>query len=126
LAVLFVDLDDFKDVNDNEGHAAGDQLLRVVARRLSETIRPGDLVARLGGDEFALLLQGVPDSAAAMATAERVVTALAEPVQMGNSPVHVGASVGLAMRQDDSTFDRLLREADVAMYAAKPGSTCVQ
>jgi diguanylate cyclase (GGDEF)-like protein len=118
-AVLFVDLDDFKDVNDTLGHAAGDQLLRVVAGRLSDTIRPGDLVARLGGDEFAILLDGLPDLDHALAVAQRVVTALAEPVQIGSSTVHVGASVGLAMRHEHSTFDGLLREADVAMYAAK-------
>jgi diguanylate cyclase (GGDEF)-like protein len=118
-AVLFVDLDDFKDVNDTLGHAAGDQLLRVVAGRLSDTMRPGDLVARLGGDEFAVLLDGVPDPEHALGVAQRVVSALAAPVQIGRSTVHVGASVGLAMRHERSTFDGLLREADVAMYAAK-------
>jgi diguanylate cyclase (GGDEF)-like protein len=118
-AVLFVDLDDFKDVNDTLGHAAGDQLLRVVAGRLVDTVRPGDLVARLGGDEFAVLLDGLPDPDFAMTVAQRIVTALAEPVQIGESSVHVGASVGLALRHDRSTFDELMREADVGMYAAK-------
>jgi diguanylate cyclase (GGDEF)-like protein len=118
-AVLFVDLDDFKDVNDTLGHAAGDELLRVVAARLNDTVRPGDLVSRLGGDEFALLLDGLPDAGVALTVAERVVTSLAEPVHIGNSWVHVGASVGMAMRREDSTFDGLMREADVAMYAAK-------
>jgi diguanylate cyclase (GGDEF)-like protein len=119
LAVLFVDLDDFKDVNDTLGHAAGDELLSVVAARLETTVRPGDLVARLGGDEFALLLDGVPDPAVALAVAERTVTALAAPVEINGTWVHVGASVGLAMRHDDSDPESFMREADVAMYTAK-------
>jgi diguanylate cyclase (GGDEF)-like protein len=119
LAVLFVDLDDFKDVNDTLGHAAGDDLLSVVAARLAATVRSGDLVARLGGDEFALLLDGVPDPAVALAVAERTVTALAAPVEINGTWVHVGASVGLAMRHDDSDPESLMREADVAMYTAK-------
>jgi diguanylate cyclase (GGDEF)-like protein len=118
-AVLFVDLDDFKDVNDTLGHAAGDQLLCVVADRLVDTVRPGDLVARLGGDEFAILLDGLREPGLAMIVAQRVVTALAEPVAIGETRVDVGASVGLAMRHESSTFDGLMREADVAMYAAK-------
>jgi len=118
-AVLFVDLDDFKDVNDTLGHAAGDKMLRVVAGRLSEAVRPGDLVARLGGDEFAVLLDGLLDPDLAFTVAERVVVALAERVEIGQNWADVGASVGLALRQDDSTFDSLMREADVAMYAAK-------
>ncbi len=118
-ALLFVDLDDFKDVNDTLGHAAGDEVLRVVAGRLSQTVRPGDLVARLGGDEFALLLEGLPEPALATTLAERVVVALAAPVQIGATWVHVGASVGVAMRQADSTVDGLMQDADIAMYAAK-------
>ena len=119
LAVLFVDLDDFKDVNDSLGHAAGDELLCVTAQRLDHTIRPGDLVARLGGDEFAVLLNGIPDADSALAVAERVVTALQEPAVIGDRRVQVGASVGMAMRRDGSTLDALMRDADVAMYAAK-------
>ena len=118
-AVLFIDLDDFKDVNDTLGHAAGDELLRVVAARLRNTMRPGDLVARLGGDEFAVLLDGLPDPGLPLTVARRVVDTLAEPVKIGGSSVRVGASVGLALRQAHSTFDELMREADVAMYAAK-------
>jgi diguanylate cyclase (GGDEF)-like protein len=119
LAVLFIDLDDFKDVNDSLGHAAGDELFRVTAQRLDHTIRPGDLVARLGGDEFAILLNGIPDADSAFAVAERVVTALREPAVIGDGRVQVGASVGMAMRREDSTVDALMRDADVAMYAAK-------
>jgi diguanylate cyclase (GGDEF)-like protein len=118
-AVMFVDLDDFKDVNDTLGHAAGDELLRVVAGRLSAAIRPGDLVARLGGDEFAILLDSLPDQDLALTVAQRVVVALAEPVKIGKHSVNVGASVGLAMRHGHSTVEGLMREADVAMYAAK-------
>jgi diguanylate cyclase (GGDEF)-like protein len=118
-AVLFVDLDDFKDVNDTMGHAAGDDLLRVVAGRLTTAIRPGDLVARLGGDEFAMLLDDLLEPDDAVMVAGRVLAALAEPVQIGSQWAHVGASIGLAMRQTDSTVAALMREADVAMYAAK-------
>jgi diguanylate cyclase (GGDEF)-like protein len=118
-AVLFVDLDDFKDVNDTLGHAAGDELLRVVADRLVVAVRPGDVVARLGGDEFAVLLDGLPEPHLAQMVADRVVTALAEPIQIGAHSAHVGASVGLAVRQEHSTLEGLMREADVAMYAAK-------
>jgi diguanylate cyclase (GGDEF)-like protein len=119
LAVLFIDLDDFKDVNDSLGHAAGDELLRVTAQRLDQTIRPGDLVARLGGDEFAVLLDGIPDARIAFAVAERIVAAVREPVVIGDGRVQVGASVGLAMRDQNSTLDALMRDADVAMYSAK-------
>jgi diguanylate cyclase (GGDEF)-like protein len=118
-AVLLVDLDDFKDVNDTMGHAAGDALLAAVAERLEATVRPGDLVARLGGDEFALLLDGIPDVAAALAVAERAVTALAAPVAIHGTLAHVGASIGLAMRHPDSDRESLMHQADVAMYTAK-------
>jgi diguanylate cyclase (GGDEF)-like protein len=118
-AVLLVDLDDFKDVNDTMGHAAGDAFLVAVAERLEATVRPGDLVARLGGDEFALLLDGIPDDASALAVAERAVTALAIPVAIHGTLVRVGASVGLAIRHHDSNPESLMRQADVAMYTAK-------
>jgi diguanylate cyclase (GGDEF)-like protein len=118
-AVLFVDLDDFKDVNDALGHAAGDELLCVAAERLSATMRPGDLVARLGGDEFAILLEDLPEKSDALTVAQRVVATLAGQVEIAGSHVHVGASVGLAMRHPGSTFEGLMREADIAMYAAK-------
>jgi len=106
-------------VNDTLGHAAGDELLRKVARRLKDAVRPDDLVARLGGDEFAVFLDGLTGPALGFTIAERIVAALAEPVEIGDSWAHVGASVGLAQRMDDSTAEGLMREADVAMYAAK-------
>jgi diguanylate cyclase (GGDEF)-like protein/PAS domain S-box-containing protein len=123
-ALMFVDLDDFKDVNDRFGHAAGDALLRVVATRLDAAVRPGDLVARLGGDEFAVLLDHVSDPADAMEVAERVVAALAAPANVAANVVHVGASVGVAFRRAGSDPVGLMREADVAMYAAKARGKC--
>jgi len=106
-------------VNDTLGHVAGDELLRVVAGRLSGAIRPGDVVARLGGDEFAVLLNGLIDPDHGFAIAERVVKVLSERLEIGQTWAHVGASVGLTMLGADSTVDTLMREADVAMYVAK-------
>ncbi|NYJ05001.1 putative bifunctional diguanylate cyclase/phosphodiesterase [Petropleomorpha daqingensis] len=119
VAVLFVDLDDFKAVNDGAGHGAGDALLTAVADRLRRVLRPGDTVARLGGDEFAVLLE---DAGAdrAETTAERLLAVLAEPFPAVGSDVRISASVGIAVGAaglHDS--DELLRHADVAMYAAK-------
>lgn len=119
LAVLFVDLDDFKHVNDKLGHAAGDALLVVVADRLRATMRSGDLVARLGGDEFAILVQGPRAADEADAVGQRVVAALAEPTCINGTVVHVGASVGLAEYGREKDSDDLMRNADVAMYSAK-------
>jgi diguanylate cyclase (GGDEF)-like protein len=118
-AVLFVDLDNFKDVNDDLGHAAGDEVLRAVADRLNDAVRPGDIVARLGGDEFALLLDNISDPNAAFGLAQRVVRSIAQPIKVGDAWTEVGASIGVAVRRDDSTLDSLMREADVAMYIAK-------
>ena len=118
-AVLFVDLDDFKDVNDLLGHAAGDEVLRAVGTRLTAVVRPGDLVARLGGDEFAVLLDGVPDATMALQLARRAVAALAPPVEVQDTSVQVGASIGVALRRGGSDIESLLREADIAMYSAK-------
>ncbi|MCU1449720.1 MAG: diguanylate cyclase/phosphodiesterase [Acidimicrobiales bacterium] len=119
VALLCIDLDDFKDVNDTLGHAAGDALLGVVAERLRQVVRSDDLVARLGGDEFAVLFHGSDALAHATIVGTRAVDALAEPVQVNGTSVHVGASVGLATYRDGSDLDGLMREADVAMYTAK-------
>jgi diguanylate cyclase (GGDEF)-like protein len=117
--VLFIDLDDFKNVNDLLGHAAGDDLLRVVAGRLTDVTRPGDLVARLGGDEFAVLLASVNDVGDAEAFANRVVAIIAEPVNVLGQVVQVGASVGLCMVEEDADLESVMRKADLAMYSAK-------
>ncbi len=117
-SVLFVDLDDFKDVNDVFGHGAGDNLLREVAARLREATRPQDLCARLGGDEFAVLLRDTGCEAAAK-VAQRIVELVAAPVQVGGADAYVGASVGVATATSVTDLEQLIHHADVAMYAAK-------
>ena len=120
LAVVFLDLDRFKVVNDGLGHAAGDRLLQEVAQRLRAVVRPGDVVARLGGDEFVVLCHGVHSDEEALAVAERVLAGLRAPVLLdARSEVVVAGSAGVACARDDSTAETLLRDADTAMYAAK-------
>jgi diguanylate cyclase (GGDEF)-like protein len=116
--VLFIDLDDFKDVNDQLGHRAGDDLLREVAARLRQATRPSDLCARLGGDEFAVLLRST-NTDTACDVAQRVVRAVSAPVQLSAGLTHVGASVGVATATCETGPDQLVQQADVAMYAAK-------
>jgi diguanylate cyclase (GGDEF)-like protein len=119
LAVLFLDLDGFKIVNDTLGHDQGDALLATVAGRLRGCVRPGDTVARLGGDEFTVLLEGA-NADAAVQVAERIARRLQLPIQLDGHELIVGTSVGLALRAGpDDRPDELLRDADVAMYAAK-------
>ncbi|WP_198171062.1 GGDEF domain-containing protein [Actinoplanes awajinensis] len=120
-ALLLVDLDDFKPVNDQLGHAAGDELLVTVARRLHRCVREGDSVVRLGGDEFAVFVQD-GDAAAAVHVAERIVDQLGEPFHIAGTTVHIGASVGVAVGADVVDGDLLLREADEAMYRVKQAS----
>jgi diguanylate cyclase (GGDEF)-like protein/PAS domain S-box-containing protein len=117
--VLFVDLDDFKIVNDTMGHTVGDELLVTAGLRLSSVVPDPVLVARLGGDEFALLIQDVADSAAVEAVAERVVQAFAEPFTLASGAVIIAATVGVATTEDSADVDELLRHADLALYAAK-------
>jgi diguanylate cyclase (GGDEF)-like protein/PAS domain S-box-containing protein len=117
-AVLYLDLDDFKRVNDTLGHAAGDALLVAVAERLLNATRGCDTVARLGGDEFAVLLDHVPDEGAGVVV-ERVLAALARPVAVGLERLVPRGSLGLAYATPDMTADDLVRDADVAMYHAK-------
>ncbi|RKR90615.1 diguanylate cyclase (GGDEF)-like protein [Micromonospora pisi] len=120
LALLLLDLDRFKNVNDALGHAIGDRLLVRVGERLTATVRREDLVARLGGDEFAVLATGVRDAAEARALAERVVEALAEPVALDGLPLDVSGSIGIAFHPDHGAdFATLMRHAEVAMYDAK-------
>jgi diguanylate cyclase (GGDEF)-like protein len=120
LAVLFVDLDEFKVVNDSLGHEAGDELLVLVARRLQTCLRRGDIAARLSGDEFTVLLHDVTELGAAINVAERIATALEDSLELRGRQVFISASVGIALSEDgDGTADTLLRNADVAMYKAK-------
>jgi len=119
LAVLLVDLDGFKQVNDSLGHDAGDQLLQAVAERFTETSRPSDTLARLGGDEFALLLDGAHETHA-VGVAKRLLLALEEPIWIAGRELVIGASIGIALHAGGvGEGEELVRHADVAMYAAK-------
>jgi diguanylate cyclase (GGDEF)-like protein/PAS domain S-box-containing protein len=119
LAVLVLDVDLFKDINDTFGHAAGDEVLREVARRLIVTTRDGDSVARLGGDEFAIMLQSTSETDGARIAA-RVSDSLSVPVEIGADSIEVGISTGCAVFPRDGTdAESLLKRADVAMYIAK-------
>jgi diguanylate cyclase (GGDEF)-like protein/PAS domain S-box-containing protein len=120
LAVLYLDLDRFKTVNDNLGHAVGDRLLQVVAQRLQQTLRPSDSVARLGGDEFAAILADLHDPSEAMYVAERLLAVVAEPVDLGDTTLVTTVSIGLAAADDgEASAGELLRRSDFAMYSAK-------
>jgi diguanylate cyclase (GGDEF)-like protein len=117
--VLFVDIDDFKVVNDTMGHSLGDELLAGVAKRLAAVVRQTDMAARLGGDEFALLIEDAADVAAVESFAERIVRAFTEPVVLSDAEVLASVTVGVATSQDSADVDELLRHADLALYAAK-------
>jgi diguanylate cyclase (GGDEF)-like protein/PAS domain S-box-containing protein len=120
LAVLYLDLDRFKTVNDNLGHETGDRLLQVVGQRLQQTLRPSDSVARLGGDEFAAILNDLHEPGEAMQVAERLLAVISEPIDLGNSPLVTTVSIGIAAADDgDASAGELLRRADFAMYSAK-------
>jgi len=118
VCALLIDLDDFKNVNDTLGHAAGDALLIEVARRLVAAVRPGDLVARLGGDEFAVIARTGDPNHGAPAMAHRLLRALARPAEIDHRAVPCGGSIGVA-QADGVDADELLRNADLALYAAK-------
>ena len=119
IAVLLIDLDGFKDVNDGLGHQAGDQLLRTVSDELGTTARASDTVARLGGDEFAVLMEDLRDPAEALTAAERLRTTLRASTALNHADVSVTASIGVAISDPTSTVSDLIRDADIAMYYVK-------
>ncbi len=122
IGLLFVDLDNFKGVNDTLGHSVGDQLLQVVALRLQGCVRQEDLLARLGGDEFCVLLENIDSHADAGAVAQKLLDALSEPYRVSGQNLSVPASIGIAcMPEDGSDAEELLKAADIAMYRAKAG-----
>jgi diguanylate cyclase (GGDEF)-like protein len=126
VAVMIIDLDDFKSINDTLGHQFGDRVLQLVAPRLAHALGPHALLARLGGDEFAAVLENVRDEADALRYAQRLLAALQSPFEIDSLLLHVGASVGVACYpQHGRTVDELLQHADVALYCAKSErSTC--
>lgn len=120
VAVLFLDLDRFKNINDSLGHPAGDALLTVAAGRIRDAVRLGDTVARLGGDEFTILLEDIADVHAAAEIADRITSQFKQPITLGSRDVLISASIGIALSSDGANqSDALLRNADIAMYTAK-------
>lgn len=127
LAVMFIDLDDFKTVNDSLGHSAGDALLVTVSERITSCLRPGDTAARLGGDEFAVLVDDLASAEDALGVAERILAVLQTPVGLSSTQVAPAASIGIAYGAATMGVDELLRNADLAMYTAKAaGKNCYQ
>jgi diguanylate cyclase (GGDEF)-like protein/PAS domain S-box-containing protein len=118
-AVLFIDLDNFKTVNDSLGHGAGDQFLAEVARRLSTCVRIGDMVARMGGDEFAVLISGVDAQIRAPRIAERILREMAAPIELERRAITPSASIGIACGDSSQSAQEILRDADLALYEAK-------
>ena len=124
IAVMLMDLDHFKEINDSLGHHVGDRLLAAVGPRLAETLREGDLMARLGGDEFGILLPEFPDESTAVGITQRLLEGLHRPVSVDELDLDVSGSIGIAFYPDHAEdADTLLRHADVAMYAAKEAGT---
>lgn len=120
LALLFLDLDRFKHVNDSFGHSVGDELLKVIADRLTAEVRENDTVTRLGGDEFTVIVSELSDIDSATALVERMLKRIQEPIELVGQQLHVGASIGIALYPDDGEdAETLLRHADMAMYQAK-------
>ncbi|MGA7987517.1 MAG: sensor domain-containing diguanylate cyclase [Candidatus Dormiibacterota bacterium] len=122
IAVMFIDLDGFKEINDNFGHSVGDEVLSAVAARLRVQVRKLDLAARLGGDEFGMLLDGMRHKSDASVVADRIIETLRRPIQLGDALITIGASVGVAVVDDPAEApkpEELMRRADMAMYLAK-------
>lgn len=121
-ALMFIDLDNFKTVNDTLGHDTGDQLLRLVAKKLADTLRFGDVICRIGGDEFAIILENVGHTGVASTIAEKCMASLAMPISISGNEIYVSASIGISVYPDDaSDMHELLKYADTAMYYAKNG-----
>lgn len=125
-ALLLLDLDDFKDVNDNYGHPVGDALLKEVACRLKSVVRASDLVARLGGDEFAITLEQVADVSQSIHVAEKVIAQVAQPLQLEGVHVNIGVSIGIAFAPEHAdSVEALMKYADISLYRAKgQGKNC--
>lgn len=124
LAVMFIDLDGFKQINDLHGHATGDELLKIVSARLAQNVRSSDLVARLGGDEFACLVTGLSDQQQLSEFARKLFDHVAQPIQIGPLSLSMRPSIGIALRQTpDTCATTLLSQADTAMYLAKREQT---
>ncbi|MEI7770853.1 MAG: diguanylate cyclase [Chloroflexales bacterium] len=120
LALLMIDLNRFKQVNDMLGHSSGDTVLQTTAQRLLKCVRKTDLVARLGGDEFVIILESIPNVWTCARIAETIIHAVAEPITLGDQPWEIGASIGISLcPRDGYAVDRLIDHADVAMYRAK-------
>ena len=121
MAIMFLDLDHFKQINDTLGHDVGDELLKVVAKRLSTCIRSGDTVSRQGGDEFVIILEEVAHYQDAALVAEKTIKTLSEPVMVREHELHITTSIGIAIYPVNGTDDvlELMKKADMAMYSAK-------
>jgi len=121
LVVVLIDLDGFKKVNDQHGHAVGDKLLSVLSRRMTQVLREGDTLARLGGDEFVAVLVDLPDISLSVPILDRLIEVAAQPVPIGDALCEVSASIGVSYypQAEDIDADQLLRQADQAMYFAK-------
>jgi len=119
VAILFIDLDGFKPINDMLGHAVGDDVLRIVARRLAQAVRGSDTIARVGGDEFVMLLQGDAGAVDAAQAARRLIEVVSRPFEGGGRRLRLSCSVGIALHPEHGPPDRLLAHADAAMYASK-------
>ncbi|MBN1334320.1 MAG: EAL domain-containing protein [Deltaproteobacteria bacterium] len=122
LALVMIDLDRFKEINDTQGHPAGDRMLQEVSRRVRACVRETDTVVRMGGDEFVLLLENVASQDAYLPVVQRLLAAMRQPFDVESSPVHVSASIGVSLfPQDGDDLEELLKNADLALYAAKEG-----
>lgn len=120
LAVMFIDLDRFKVINDSLGHTMGDRLLQAVAQRLMACVRKGDTLSRFGGDEFTLLLPDAQSEAAAVQVAEKIIESIKEPFKLAGHAIHIGASIGITLfPEGGETLDSLIKNADIAMYRVK-------